>query len=63
MEDMVAKQSAKWKLDDNDQADLIQLIQDMGYIVRRDRGFMVNDKDPYGRSSENNFDFPPNYDA
>lgn len=63
MEDMVAKQSSKWKLDDNEQADLIQLIQDMGYIVRRDRGFMVNDKNPYERSSENNFDFPPNYNA
>jgi hypothetical protein len=63
MEDMVSKQSSKWKLDDNEQADLIQLIQDMGYIVRRDRGFMVNDKNPYERSSENNFDFPPNYNA
>lgn len=63
IEDMVKKQSEKWKLDENDQADLIQLIQDMGYYVRRDRGFMVDDKEPYQYSSENNFDYPPNYQA
>ncbi len=63
IEDIFKKQSEKWKLDDNEQADLIQLMEDMGFPMRRDRGFRVDDEEPYGYSSEKNFDYSPNYQA
>jgi hypothetical protein len=63
IEDVMRRQAEKWKLTDDEKADLVQLINDMGYYIRRDRGFMVDDKEQYGYSSENNFDLPPNYYA
>lgn len=64
IEDLFHRQAAKWKLTDREKVEVVQLIQDMGYpLPRLDRGFMVDDKDPYQYSSENNFDLPPNYQA
>lgn len=64
IEDLFHRQADKWKLTDREKVEVIQLIQDMGYpLPRLDRGFMVDDKEPYERSSENNFDYPPNYNA
>jgi hypothetical protein len=64
IEDLFRRQADKWKLTDREKVEVIQLIQDMGYpMPRSDRGFMVDDKEPYQRSSENNFDYPPNYNA
>jgi hypothetical protein len=64
IEDLFHRQADKWKLTDREKVEVIQLIQDMGYpLPRLDRGFMVDDKEPYERSSEKNFDYPPNYNA
>lgn len=64
IEDLFHRQAEKWKLTDREKVEVIQLIQDMGYpLPRLDRGFMVDDKNPYERSSENNFDYPPNYNS
>lgn len=64
IEDLFQRQAEKWKLTDREKVEVIQLIQDLGYpLPRLDRGFMVNDKEPYGYSSEDNFDLPPNYNA
>lgn len=64
IEDLFHRQAEKWKLTDREQVEVIQLIQDMGYpMPTLDRGFMVDDKEPYGYSSEKNFDRAPNYYA
>jgi hypothetical protein len=51
----------KYKLNDREQMELIQLISDMGYPVRRPRGYNRDEKiDP---TSVDNFDWMPNYYA
>lgn len=61
IEDLFKKQAAKYKLSDREQAEALQLIEDMGYPVFRDRGYMVDED--YDRRSEDNFDAGPNYPA
>ena len=58
-EDMFKKLSKKYDLTKREQAELLQLLADMNYPVRRDRGFDLDeDFDP--RSSDN-FDYAGNY--
>lgn len=64
IEDLFHRQAKKWNLSDREKAEVIQLIQDMGYPVPRlDRGFQVDDKETYERSSTDNYDYPANYNA
>jgi hypothetical protein len=64
IEDLFHRQSKKWNLTEREKAEVVQLIQDMGYPVPRlDRGFQVDDKEPYERSSTDNYDYPANYNA
>lgn len=44
IEDMYKRQSDRWKLTDREQAELQQLLFDMGYPMRQDRGFMPEDQ-------------------
>lgn len=61
IEDMFDKLEKKYKLTDREKAELVQLLQDMNYPVRRDRGFML-DEEVDTRSSDN-FDWSANYSA
>jgi len=61
MEWIFDKQVEKFKLTDREQQELTQLLDDMGYPIRRDRGLKRDEVlDP--RSSDN-FDFAANYHA
>ncbi len=59
IEEIFASQVKKYKLNDREQAETMQLLSDMGYPLRQDRGFLV-DEDVDTRSS-NNFDWNANY--
>jgi hypothetical protein len=61
IEDLIRRQIEKYKLSDREQAELVQLVEDMGYPVFRDRGFLIDED--YDRTSEDNFDAGPNYPA
>lgn len=54
------KLATKFKLSDREKVEVIQLLADMNFPFRRDL-FLVDDKNPYGYSSEDNSTFPPNY--
>lgn len=43
IEDLYKRQVAKYKLDDREQAEVRQLLWDMGYPLREDRGFFPGD--------------------
>lgn len=61
IEDMFERQSKKYKLTDREEAETMQLLEDMGWAIRRDRGFLANESiDP---TSEDNFDWSAQYYA
>ena len=43
IEDLYKRQVERWKLTEREQAEVQQLLWDMGYPLRQDRGFMPND--------------------
>lgn len=53
------KLNKKYKLTNREQAELMQLIEDMGYQVRRDRGFELNED--IDTSSSDNYDWSANF--
>lgn len=55
------EQSKKFKLTDREKVEVVQLMSDMGYPLRRDRGFML-DEDVDSKSSDN-FDWSAQYMA
>ncbi len=59
LEDMYVKAVKRWKLTDREQAETMQLLADMGYALRRDRGFL--DDEVIDVSSSDNFDWGANY--
>lgn len=61
IEDMFDRLATKFKLSDRDRFECMQLFADMGYPMRRDRGFL-NDEDVDPTSSDN-FDWAANYQA
>lgn len=44
IEDLYERQVKFYKLNDREQAEVMQLLADMGYAVRQDRGFMPNEQ-------------------
>jgi len=61
IEDLFKRQAEKYKLNDREKVEVIQLLFDMGYPIRNDRGFMLDeDIDP---TSPDNFDWQSNYGA
>lgn len=55
-------QVKEWNLDRREQAELMELLEQMGYAqTRRDRAFPADHHMEY--KSSDNFDFPPNYPA
>ena len=61
IEDMFQKLSKKFNLTSREQFELMQLLQDMNYPVRRDRGFLLDEEIDTTRSD--NFDWNANYPA
>lgn len=61
IEDMFKKLSKKYELTNREKFELIQLLQDMNYPVRRDRGFLLDEE--IDTSSSDNFDWAANYHA
>lgn len=59
IEDLYERQVKFYKLDAREQAEVMQLLSDMGYAVRQDRGFMP-DQDVFEASSDN-MDWASNY--
>lgn len=59
--DLFKRQCEKYKLNDREKAEVIQLLEDMGMPIREDRGFF-SDED-VDVSSSGNFDWSANYNA
>jgi hypothetical protein len=59
IEDLYKRQVSKYKLNDREQAQVMQLLADMGYPLRQDRGYLA-DEDVDATSSDN-FDWAANY--
>ncbi len=55
------QQIEKYKLNDREQAEVMQLLADMGYPLRQDRGYMPDEDMSF--SSSDNFDFSASYKA
>lgn len=59
IEDLYARQVKKYKLNEREQAEVMQLLSDMGYPLPQDRGFMPDED--YDRASSDNMDWAANY--
>ena len=59
IEDMYKRQVDEWKLDKREQAELAQLLSDMGYPMLQDRGFAVGE--PVEKWRNDNFDWAAQY--
>lgn len=59
IEDLFGRLVKKYALDDRQQAELMQLLFDMGYPLRRDRGYNINEL--IDETSTDNFDWAANY--
>ena len=61
IEDSYQKLVKKYKLTDRERLELIQLLQDMGLPMIRDRALLP--EDDFDPRSSDNFDFGSNYQA
>lgn len=59
IEDMYTRQVEEWKLDKREQAELAQLLEDMGYAMHTDRGYPVGEPVEIWRND--NFDWGAQY--
>jgi ElaB/YqjD/DUF883 family membrane-anchored ribosome-binding protein len=59
IEDLYARQVKRWKLSEREQAEVMQLLADMGYPLRQDRGFMPDEDVDF--ASSDNMDWAANY--
>jgi transposase len=59
IEDLYKRQVSKYKLNDREQAQVMQLLADMGYPLRQDRGYLADED--VDTTSSDNFDWAANY--
>lgn len=59
IEDLYKRQVNKYKLNDREQAQVMQLLADMGYPLRQDRGYLADED--VDTTSSDNFDWAANY--
>lgn len=59
IEDLYSRQVKKYKLNDREQAEVMQLLADMGYPLRQDRGYMPDEDVDF--ASSDNMDWAANY--
>lgn len=63
IENTFERLAKKFKLTDREKVEVIQLLADMNFPMRRDMGFMIDDDEKYEYSGENNYNYVPNYHA
>jgi hypothetical protein len=61
IEDMFKRQADKYKLTDREQVEVMQLLADMGYPLRQDRGFLLDED--VNTTHADNFDWNANWQA
>lgn len=61
IEDLFERQASYFSLNKRERAQVIQLLDDMGYAMRRDRGYMPDDD--FDAASSDNMDFAANYNS
>lgn len=61
IEDMFKKLAKKYDLTAREKFELVQLLQDMNYPVRRDRGLLLDEE--FDARSSDNYDYAANYQA
>ena len=61
LEDIFNQQSKKYKLTEREKAELSQLLEDMGYPLRQDRGYLVDEV--VDQTNTDNFDWNANYQS
>lgn len=59
LEDLFHKQVKAYKLNDREQAEVVQLLADMGHPMRQDRGYLVGEE--VDERSTDNLDWTANY--
>lgn len=59
IEDIYSKQVKKYKLNEREQAETMQLLADMGYPLRQDRGYLADEDVDF--ASSDNMDWAANY--
>jgi len=59
IEDLYERQVKKYKLSEREQAETMQLLSDMGYALRQDRGYLPDED--VDETSSDNFDWAANY--
>lgn len=59
IEDIYGKQVKKYKLNEREQAETMQLLADMGYPLRQDRGYLADEDVDF--ASSDNMDWAANY--
>lgn len=59
IEDLYSRQVKRWKLSEREQAEVMQLLADMGYPLRQDRGFMPDEDIDF--ASSDNMDWSAQY--
>jgi hypothetical protein len=59
IEDLFGRLVKKYSLTERDQAETMQLLADMGYPLRRDRGYMIDED--FDSTSSDNMDWAANY--
>lgn len=53
----------KYKLSAREKMEVVQLLHDMNFPMRRDMGLMVNDEEKYEYTSTDNYNYSANYQA
>jgi hypothetical protein len=59
IEDLYERQVKKYKLNEREKAEVMQLLDDMGYRLAHDRGYLADEDVDY--ASSDNMDFAANY--
>lgn len=59
IEDLFGRLVKKYSLTERDQAETMQLLADMGYPLRRDRGYMIDEE--FDSTSSDNMDWASNF--
>jgi hypothetical protein len=61
MEDMFVKLSKKYKLNDREKAEVMEVLFNMGLPLKMDRGYLLDEE--FDPTSSDNFDYAANYSA
>lgn len=63
IEDTFHRLASKYSLTDREKMEVVQLLADMNFPMKRDMGFMVDDKEEFKYTSTDNYNFPAGYQS